>query len=120
MNEEFEALTDFDKLLNAFSRDLATAKAISTPNLQDTLNIKAAIVGFSYNSKTEDWGRNHFDYLDHHISASSSLNNRELLFSCLCVGYLLGLFQADKITESQFHVAEAQLPGFILLKAGLI
>jgi hypothetical protein len=120
MSELFEAFAEFNQLLEVFARDLATAKAIATPNVQDTLEIKAAIVGFSYHSKTEDWGRNHLVFVGRHISGASSLEGRELIFSCLCFGYLLGLFQANKITEQQFQLAEAQLPGFIMLKAGRI
>ena len=120
MNDNFEPLREFEKLLLVFPRDMASATGLSTPNAQDTLEIRAAIVGFSYHSRTEEWGRNHFEYMERHITTASSLELRDLIFSCLCLGYLLGLFQADKITEDQFQVAEVQLPGFILLKAGRI
>jgi len=118
MSDTFEGLAEFERLLRKFGRDFQTAKALVTPNIEDSLEVRSAIVGFSYHAKTEAWGPNHLAYIQRHISTISSLAGPELHFSCLCIGFLLGLFQADKITEQQFRLAETQLGGFIMLNAG--
>ncbi|MGY8771237.1 MAG: hypothetical protein ACKVH8_22720 [Pirellulales bacterium] len=37
------------------------------------------------------------------------------LFFALSIGYLLGLYQEDKISEEEFKEAEQQIPGLIML-----
>ncbi|MEI8198374.1 MAG: hypothetical protein WCI73_20980 [Phycisphaerae bacterium] len=109
---------DFEALYATFRRDEELAKGIKSPNTQDTLVIKAAIVGFSYTVPTETWGIDEYDYVTNALSEIGGLSERELLFYALALGYLLGLVHAAKIGPSVFRVALAQLPGFILLKGG--
>ena len=115
-----DAVADFEVLLKNLARDFRTATDLKTPNAEDSIEIRAAIVGFSYNSLTEQWGRNHYEYVREHSSHSAEIPESERVLHALCLGYLLGMFQADKITEQEFSTAEHQLAGFVLLKAGTI
>ena len=94
-------------------------------NEQDSLPIKCAIVGFSYNSPTEEWGIRHFEFVQTRID--SSYREEDLLYYeensgnvamafALCIGYLLGAYQAEKITNDEFKLAEIQIPGLLMLK----
>lgn len=115
-----DAIKEYEELLKHFARDFRTAGNLKTPNTEDAIDIRAAIVGFSYNAPTEQWGRNHYEYVREHSLPAPELPLSEGAFHALCLGYLLGLFQADRITEQEFAIAEAQLAGFMLLKAGAI
>ena len=107
----------FEKLYENFDRDRQTAKKLISPNPEDSLEIRIAIVGFSHNLATEQWDRPHFEFVQKRISMASAAGN-ELLFFCLCLGFLLGLFEAGKIDDLEFDLADAQLAGFLLLKGG--
>jgi hypothetical protein len=114
------AMKTYEKLLEHFARDLRTASDLATPNVEDTLEMRAAIVGFSYNAPTEQWAHGHYEYVSQHALEDPDRPSNEKAFHALCLGYLLGLFQSQKITEHEFSGAEAQLNGFLLLKAGAI
>jgi hypothetical protein len=120
MDSDFNAFVIFEGLLMTFQRDRALAEKLKSPNIDDDLCVRSAIVGFSYNSPTESWGKGHYDFFRKHALDPSSLGNAEFLFSCECLGYLLGLYEAGKLSDEKFREAEAILPGYILLKAGAI
>ena len=115
-----DAIKEYEELLAHFMRDFRTAGNLKTPNTEDALDIRAAIVGFSYHAPTEQWGRNHYEYVRQHSLNLPETPTSERAFYALCLGYLLGLFQVERITEHEFATAEAQLAGFVLLKAGTI
>jgi hypothetical protein len=117
MSIHFDGLPEFEKLHKSFARDRNTAEQLISLNPKDSLEIRIAIVGFSYNAATDQWARSHFDFVQKQIRMTSSEGN-ELLFFSLCHGFLLGLLQAGKINDLEFDLAEAQLPGFLLLKGG--
>lgn len=111
-------------LVGNFARDLALASKLESPNFQDDLAIKAAVVGFSYNSPTEDWDKGHFEFVNARLERD--FDEKELLeygdnaenvklFFALSVGYLLGLYQQDKIGDAEFTEAELQISGLIML-----
>jgi hypothetical protein len=115
---------DFEHLLGGLDGHLRLAQEMSSPNLEDDLCIRAAIVGFSFHSQTERWGRNHFDlvrsrrdkdYSNRNLSWYGPSAERHALLACLCLGFLLGLFQAEKISEEEFERGEAEIPPFLAL-----
>lgn len=120
MKSEFNALEVFGRLSATFSRDRVLAERLESANAEDDLGVRAAIVGFSYNSPTESWGKGHYDFFWRHALDPSSIGEAEFLFSCECLGYLLGLYDAGKRSEEEIREAEAQLPGYVLLKTGTI
>lgn len=125
-------MTVFDQLqtlVDSFRRDVQIARELESPNADDDLTIKTAIVGFSYHSPTDQWEHGHLDFvrvrIDRGYSASQLVEYGENgfnvgLFFALCIGYLLGLFQQDRISEQDFRVAEDQLPGLIMLHLGTL
>jgi hypothetical protein len=116
-------------LVSTFEGDIDLAKQLQSPNPVDELPIKVAIVGFSYNSPTDKWALDHYNVLKDRLDGEYSLDNlREYaptsrkiqLFAALCFGYLLGLYEADKVTDEEFRLAEAQIPGLIALKSDVL
>lgn len=122
--ENFDAQNEFSGLLKLLPELIAMAEELKTPNPEDDIFVRTAIVGFSYHCPTEQWGHKHFsfiqekrlgDYSDSALKAYGKGGRQIGIFACLSFGYLLGLFQASKISEVQFQIADAQLPGFIFL-----
>jgi hypothetical protein len=119
---------EYDSLLKGFARYRTEAEALESPNAEDDDLMRMAIIGFSINSKTETWSRPHLDFVRRHLEDDFSDGQLEFLhgdeahsyalFAALCLGYLLGLFQAGQLSEADFSVGEAQLPGFMAGSAG--
>ena len=112
------SVMDFEQLYSNFGRDLDLAKKLDSPNLEDTLQIRAAIVGFSYHAATELWGIDEYTYVARRLSAVENYSQPEAAFFAIAIGYLLGLARLNKIEVKDFKLALVQLPGFILLKGG--
>jgi hypothetical protein len=115
---------DFEMLLTGFERYVEMARILESPNQEDDVFVRAAIVGFSFNQPTESWTREHFEF--HRKRAPlptepgfeyendndfGSIGTR--LFSSLAIGFLLGLYQGASIDDAGFALAEAQLAGFV-------
>ena len=114
---------DLEQLVATFYRDIGLAKDLESSNPEDDLAIKAAVVGFSYNSQTQDWAKRHYefvkarlerDYRDGELAEYGGNAENVQLFFALGLGYLLGLYQQDKIGDEEFKIGERQLPGLIM------
>jgi hypothetical protein len=112
-------------LLRSFSADVELANQLASPNRTDDLPIKVAIIGFSHNSPIEQWAQNHFSFVKARIEGDYSSANliqyqphaeNVRLFAALCIGYLLGLYQAEKINDGELARSEAIIPGLIALR----
>lgn len=123
-NSVFEQL---EQLVATFPRDVQLAMQVNSPNCEDDLSVKMAIIGFSYNSRTEDWDLGHFEFTRDHLArhfASTELceygpnADNVRLFFALGIGYLLGLYHQRKIHDEDFRLAELRLPGLIMLHLG--
>jgi hypothetical protein len=120
-------MTYYDKLEQLtvdFARDIEIARNVKSSNPEDDLAIKAAIVGFSYNSPTTDWAKGHYDFVRNRLEASYSSellvdygeNGENIrLFFALAIGFLLGMYQQERISDDQFKEGEQQIPGLIML-----
>jgi hypothetical protein len=107
-----------------FARDIDIARRVESANQEDDLAIKAAIVGFSYNSPTSDWARGHHDFVRNRLDANypsdklsefgKNCENVRLFFA-LAIGFLLGLYQQKRLSDDQFWESEQQIPGLIML-----
>jgi hypothetical protein len=116
-----------ESLVGSFYRDIQIAKGVVSPNPEDDLAIKAAITGFSYNCPVEDWGKGHFDFVKTRIDRDytpefladygDNFENVKLFFA-LGIGFLLGLYQKDAISDEDFRIAELQIPGIIMQHLG--
>jgi hypothetical protein len=116
-----------EELVKTFERDVQLAKQLDSPNDDDDLEIKVAMVGFSYNSRTDDWDLGHFDFVRLRLArnfASSELAeygpNAEnvRLFFALSVGYLLGLYHQEELSDNDFRTAELLVSGLIMQHLG--
>ena len=113
-----------EQLTIDFARDIEIARNVESSNPEDNLAIRAAIVGFSYNCETSNWAKGHYDFVNERLEASYS--NERLdeygengenvrLFFALAIGFLLGLYQQEEITDDQFKEGDQQIPGLIML-----
>ena len=114
-------------LVPTFRRDVSLAQTLESPNAEDDLAIKVAMIGFSYNAPTGEWSHEHYRFLRERLESAYSL--RELqgwatepgvlqLFASLSLGFLLGLYQRNKITDEEFRSHEAQIGGLMALHDG--
>jgi len=125
---KFNAMDHFKNLLINYTNNKQLALDFESPNSEDDIFIKMAVIGFSYNSPTGDWGRGHFDFIRKRLDGDLATEETEevlaaqeheiKLFSCLCLGFLLGLYQAEKITDQKFMLGDAHLPAVIALYRG--
>jgi hypothetical protein len=115
---------DLQHLVTTFHRDIERARQLEPSNANDDLALKMAVVGFSYNSPATDWGKNHADfvtlrlaqdYSDEELVEYGENSGNVRLFYALCVGFLLGLYQQNKMNDQEFDTAEWQIPGLIML-----
>jgi len=113
-----------EQLTIHFARDIDIARSVESSNPEDDLAIKAAIVGFSYNSPTSDWAKGHYDFVRNRLEADYSNDQLEdygasgenvRLFYALAIGFFLGLYQQERLSDEQFKEGEQQLPGLIML-----
>jgi hypothetical protein len=114
-------------LVSTFGRDLELARQLESPNSEDDLTVRAAIVGFSYNAPTTDWDISHHDFLRKHLDGHFSLVELQewtaepiklQWFAAIGLGFLLGLYQSDAIDAEKFEACERQIAGLIALHVG--
>jgi len=123
----FRPLGVFEALLPRFNTLRTTAEAYASPNPEDDLPVRLAIVGFSFNAPTDSWAYEHFcfvaAYRDRELNAEALAWHEDvadlcLQFSCLAIGYVLGLRQAEKINDTDLLLAESLLPSFLIQHSG--
>jgi hypothetical protein len=117
------SISHIEQLVDDFHRDMDLAKSLESCNPQDDLVIKMAIVGFSYNSSTQDWAKDHYnmvtsrlgrDYHDTEIAEYGENGLNVKLFFALAFGFLLGQYQEQVISEDEFRLEDMQIPGIIM------
>jgi hypothetical protein len=120
-------IKQLERLIETFESDAEVAKGLETPNVEDDFATKMAIVGFSYNSSTEEWDIGHLEFLqsirareysDLELTEFGENGRNVELFFSLGIGYLLGLYQENLIDDVAFRVAKIQLSGLIMLHLG--
>ena len=123
----FKPLALFASLLPRLQELRSLAHAYSSPNPEDDLPARLAIVGFSFRAPTSEWSYSHFahlqEYRDRELGPDlSNFYGDEtdtcIQFSCLAVGYVLGIRHRNGITDTDVFRAECLLPGFLAQHAG--
>jgi len=119
---------EFESLLAAFETLREAAVFLVTPNSEDDVFVRAAIVGFARYCHPDAWARGHLQCVQKKRQGDMSdeslaflygpESNAYAILACLFLGALLGMFQAEKITEEEFRTGEALLPGFLAESAG--
>ena len=123
-----ELRAEFESLLVAFEEQREAAACLVTPNSEDDVFVRAAIVGFARSCDPDAWARGHLQFIQERRQGDASdeslaflygpESNAYAILACLFLGALLGMFQAEKITEEEFRLGEALLPGFLAESAG--
>lgn len=115
---------NLSRLVTNFYRDIGLARKLDSMNPQDDLAVRAAVVGFSYNSPTQEWAKGHFEALKKcldrefpsNLQQDYGMNSENVrLFFALAIGYLLGVYQQGMVSDSEFTVAEKQVSGLVFL-----
>jgi len=117
--KEWDAWGLFQTLLDDFLRLLQQAERLHSDNIGDTLEVRAAIVGFQRFRPLEEWGHAQFQVIRGRLDGDlSSLgwfgDDAEAirLFSCLCLGAMLGRHAHGEIDDAGFLLGDAHLAGF--------
>ncbi len=127
LGQNMNAIEQLGRLFEDFQASVAQARQLELPNTNDNMGIKTAIIGFSFSSPRHTWGLHHSNFVKERLEGGYSADSLKefgaeatsiRLFVGLCLGYLLGLYQAEKLTDVEFTVAEAQIPGLVFLKSG--
>lgn len=118
----WDAFGLFQSLLDDFLPCLQEAKVLQSENLEDVYPIKLGIVGFSRHRPLEDWNYEQFQAIRSRLDGDlSGLDWFEdgaeaiRLFSCLCLGAMLGKYAAGEIDDVGFLLGDAHLAGFNVL-----
>jgi hypothetical protein len=106
-------LSHFQRLCDDLPQVRELAAAIESPNLEDDRLIKIAITGYSYHQAAEAWGRDELEFVSRRRREVEGEDPLWVEFVCLASGYLLGLYQTEKLDEAECALFEAQLPGFM-------
>ncbi len=113
-----DMMDQFEVLYQKMDQYVLQAEKLSTPNEEDTLEIRMAIIGFGLTYDIETWGLDEFEHVHGELTQSEELTERERLFYALGMGYLLGLLAAKKLIPLEFQGLSYVLPGFIYEKGG--
>jgi hypothetical protein len=108
-------LTHFDLLWNDLAEIRKKAALLESPNPQDDRMVKLSMVGYSYHRPIASWGCDEYEILASRRRDSADLGPRWVEFVCLVSGYLLGMHQAGRCSDTEYARLEAQLPGFMWL-----
>ncbi len=115
---------NLEKLVDAFPRDIGLARQVESPNPEDNLAIKTAIVGFSYKAATQQWSRGHYEFINQQLAAEfdddrlaeyGENGENVRLFHALALGFLLGFYQQKAIDDQEFQIAQLQIAGLTML-----
>ncbi len=114
----------FQGLLNDFEALLINARHLRTTEADNSLAVKAAVVGFGRFSPVSEWRRQHFDVIANRLHGGLSVEELSWyeecaesisVFGCLALGALLGKFQIGDIDETGFTLGDAHLAAFLSL-----
>ena len=117
----------FRSLLDEFPKCLNEAALLHSDNQEDTYPVKLAIVGFSRFSPLNEWSFSEYQIIQTRLVGD--LANREWfedcaeavkLFSCLCLGAMLGKYTEGVINDAGFLLGDAHLAGFNILNDEII
>ena len=114
----------FDDLARRFPELSRAATGLSSPNPEDDLFVRHAIVGFGQSCSVDLWSRDQHLFISRRLEHGLSIDSLQdffaddaiavRLFSCLALGSLLGKLQAGDLDDSGFMLGDAHLPGYIL------
>ena len=109
----------FQTLLDGFTHHLQDAQALHSDNIEDTVEVRAAIIGFLQFRPMEEWDWQHLRFIQERLDGDlSELTWFEegaeaiRLFSCLCLGAMLGKYASAQIDDAGFLLGDAHLAGF--------
>jgi hypothetical protein len=122
MMNERQVFDEFQKLRDCFGTCCEAADRLQSPNPEDNMYIKMAIVGFFYHDKTENWSQEHYRIVREYLNECEELNDPERIrrFNMLALGALLGLYSSGKIDDRVYRLGYILLPGFVLAKGNMM
>jgi len=124
MSELWDTNKLFQALLEDFETSLNSARYLRTTELENSLALKAAIIGFGQFVPVPEWSRQHLEFIADRLQGEFSLQELAWygecaeaisVFACLALGALLGKYQSGEIDDFGFTLGDAHLAGFISL-----
>ena len=108
-----------DELRRRYDELNCIAQRLESPNDDDTHDVKCAVVGFSLYTPTENWQRDHFDFVRSRLSdPRDALSAEFVLLEAMCLGAMSGMAYERRITEQEFQLMDLQLPGYLFALGG--
>ncbi len=119
---ESDIFDEYQRMWDSFRRCCEAANSLNTPNPEDDIFIKMAIVGFSHHQKTESWEHDNYRVAKQYLDEGTSLGDSETMrkFNLLALGALMGLYASGKIDQRVYSIGYCLLPGFVLGKGGAV
>jgi hypothetical protein len=112
----------FQILLDEFPQSLQEAGALQSENLEDGYSIKLSMIGFSHYRPVEDWQYEQYQAIRSRLDGDlvelgwfEDGAEAIRLFSCFCLGAMLGKLAAGEIDDVGFLLGDAHLAGFNVL-----
>ena len=117
-----DTFDEFERLWGSYRVCSDAAAQLATPSFEDDEIMRMAIVGFSYQQKTEEWHREHWKLAQENLAECDHLKDtsKTKKFAMLALGALLGLYSAGKIDDRVYRLGYILLPGFIMGKGGAV
>ena len=119
---EWNTFSLFQSLLDEFPERLAEAALLPSDNPEDTYPIKLAIVGFSRFSPLDEWSFSQYQIIQNRLNGDlanmkwfEGCAEAVKMFSCLCLGAMLGKYIEGVIDDAGFLLGDAHLAGFNVL-----
>ena len=104
-----------DQMRGRFEANLKLATELKSPNPEDTLDLRCAIVGFSYHAETEEWSYEEYEFVSSWLALDPDMwSDSQRQLASMCLGGLCALKTVGRLTDTEFQLAEAQLPGLLL------
>lgn len=117
--KEWDTWGLFQILLHDFLRLLQQAERLHSDNIEDTFEVRAAIVGFQRSRPLDEWGFEQFQIIRRHLDGDLSKlewfeDGAEAvkLFSCLCLGAMLGKCAHGETDDAGLLLGDPHLAGF--------
>lgn len=117
--KEWDTWGLFQTLLDEFLRSLQQAEVLHSDNPEDTFEVRVAITGFQRFMPLEEWRHEHYRFIREHLDGDLSrlqwfeeCAEAVRLFSCLCLGAMLGKHASAEIDDAGLLLGDMHLAGF--------
>lgn len=101
--------------LRHFEECASLAEKVESPNEQDTPVIKCGIVAFSMITDPSNWTQDEYEFIKGRLDDTpQQMPEDGLKLKAMCLGAMCALRLEKRMSDQEFALADAQLPGLLL------